>query len=309
MQNNSTAPLRRRPRLLVVELWGLGDLALAVPFLRAATQHANVTLLAKPHAAPILRRFCPEVRLEALTAPWTSFNGKYQLIQWPWAELTGALANLRRERFDAAVSARRDPRDHALLALSGAQLRAGFPRLGSRALLTDLVKSNTPHRAAHWAALAEFFGWDLVPLGKQSARSRRIVIHTGAAQAVREWPRERFEALARELTAQGWNVELIDNSLRDLDALLDHLASADFFIGNDSGPGHLAALSGVPTFTIFGPQLPELFAPTHPASRWIEGAPCAFKPCFDSCRFGSPHCIREIGVEAVTSALTSWLSR
>ena len=53
-------------------------------------------------------------------------------------------------------------------------------------------------------------------------------------------------------------------SLRDLDALLTKLASADRFIGNDSGPGHLAALLGVPTFTIFGPQLPELFAPQHP---------------------------------------------
>jgi len=307
MQNNSTIPTCGRPRLLVVELWGLGDVALAVPFLRAATQQADVTLLAKPHAAPILRRFCPDVRLAALTAPWTNFRGKYRVSEWPWSELARTVGALRGAHFDAAVSARRDPRDHALLALSGAQLRAGFPRLGSRAMLTDTLTAATAHRTAHWAALAEFFGWDPVSTPVKATRGRRIVIHTGAAQAVREWPRERFELLARELTASSWEVDFIDNTLRDLDTLLDRLAGADRFIGNDSGPGHLAALCGVPTFTIFGPQLPELFAPTHPQSAWIEGAPCVFKPCYDTCRFGSPHCIRELTVDAVRDALQPFL--
>ena len=41
-------------RLLVLELWGVGDVALALPFLRIASQRADVTLLAKRHAAAVL---------------------------------------------------------------------------------------------------------------------------------------------------------------------------------------------------------------------------------------------------------------
>ncbi len=94
----------------------------------------------------------------------------------------------------------------------------------------------------------------------------------------------------------------------DLSKLLAMLATADRFIGNDSGPGHLAALLGVPTFTIFGSQLPERFAPQHPQAAWIEGAPCRFKPCADACRFSVPHCIRDVTVAQVVAAVDAWLS-
>ncbi len=92
-------------------------------------------------------------------------------------------------------------------------------------------------------------------------------------------------------------------------ALLDKLDSADRFIGNDSGPGHLAALLGVPTFTLFGPQLPELFAPRHPRAEWIEGAACPYKPCSDYCRFAEPRCLLAIDVESVARRVTRWLEQ
>jgi ADP-heptose:LPS heptosyltransferase len=308
MQSNSPSPPSRR-RLLVLELWGLGDLALAMPFLRIASAHVPVTLVAKPHAAPLLRRFAPQVELIPFVAPWTAFRHKYDLAHWPWSMLTALLSGLRSRRFAAAVSARADPRDHLLLALAGAGLRAGFAHRGSGLFLTDRLTAAHSHRAEHWAAIARHFGWPL-PAARPAPRAgRRLVIHTGAGQPVRAWPRERFEALAARLRASGWNVALLDDSLTELDVLLDTLAAADRFIGNDSGPGHLAALLGVPTFTIFGPQLPALFAPRHPQAAWIDGTACAFKPCFDSCRFATPHCIRELTSEAVTAAVERWLAR
>ena len=300
------------PRLLVVELWGLGDLALAVPFLRAATAHARVTLLAKPHAAPLLRRFAPEVELVPLVAPWTAFRGKYRLHRWPWRELAAVRRTLRAARFDLGVSARPDPRDHALLALAGCGLRLGFLRAGSRLLLTrPLAPPARPHRSEYWRTLAGELDWSLAPEIPRLTppRGQRMVIHTGAGQPVRQWPVERFREIAHRLEAAGWSVTMLDDSLSDVDRLLDTLADADRFIGNDSGPGHLAALLGVPTFTIFGPQLPELFAPQHPQAAWIEGAPCPYKPCFDSCRFAEPFCIRGHSVEIVGSAIDRWLQQ
>ena len=271
-----------------------------------------MTLLAKPHAAALLRRFAPEVGHLPFIAPWTAFHGKYRLHRWTWRELAAVRHTLRAAGFDLGVSARLDPRDHALLALAGCRVRLGFPRAGSRLLLTrPLSPPPRPHRIEYWQSLAHALAWDIAPATPRPAPSlgRRIVIHTGAGRPVRQWPVERFREIARQLEAAGWSVTLLDDSLSDVDLLLDTLAAADRFIGNDSGPGHLAALLGVPTFTIFGPQLPELFAPQHPRAAWIDGAPCPYKPCFDSCRFAEPFCIRGHSVDVVGSAIDRWLQQ
>ena len=39
------------------------------------------------------------------------------------------------------------------------------------------------------------------------------------------------------------------------------LSLCDFYIGNDSGLMHCAAAAGVPTFGLFGPSYPHLYAP------------------------------------------------
>ena len=45
-----------KPKLLVVELWGLGDLVIATPFLQAASERHAVTILAKPYASDLQAR-------------------------------------------------------------------------------------------------------------------------------------------------------------------------------------------------------------------------------------------------------------
>jgi len=298
-----------RPSLLVTELWGLGDVALAIPFLRGATRHAEVTLVAKPHAAPLLRRFAPEVKLEPFDAPWTRFSGKYRLHRWPWRELGKLRRRLREKAFDLGVSARHDPRDHLLLALASARRRSGYPKAGSALLLEKaLPPPAAPHRAEYWNALAAHLGWSSEPPpSRLPAPVRRLAIHPGAAQTVRRWPRDRFEVIGTRLHARGIEVEWLPEH-GDLDALLDRLTEADAFIGNDSGPGHLASLLGVPTFTIFGPQRPEAFAPRHPDAAWIEGAPCPYKPCYDACRFPTPQCLLALEVDDVWRRVDAWLA-
>lgn len=310
MQSFSASPARpAAPRLLVVELWGLGDVALAVPFLRTAARHAQVTLLAKSHAGALLRRFCPEVEVIPLTAPWTAHRGKYRLAQWPWRELSSLVDTLRARRFAVAVSVRADPRDHLLMALTGAGLRAGFPRMGSSLLLTDrLARPADPHRTAAWSALARHLGFGTPPPVAAKPATRDIVIHTGAAQPTREWPRERFEEIATRLRATGRTVTVLDASSGGLDELVATLGATGRFIGNDSGPGHVAALLGVPTFTIMGPYPGNQFHPQHPHAAWVEGAPCVFKPCHDFCRFPQPNCILGVSVNEVWTRLQPWLN-
>lgn len=143
----------------------------------------------------------------------------------------------------------------------------------------------------------------------------KILVHTGAGQAVRVWPLENYRKLVARLRQQQYGVEVAcDPDQRDwwlqageagvatprtVTELLALIDRASVFIGNDSGPGHLAAFSGVPTFTIFGPQLPEWFAPLHPAAEWSDGKACPYKPCKDYCRFASPLCIDRLTEEEV----------
>ncbi|MFA5264978.1 MAG: glycosyltransferase family 9 protein [Opitutaceae bacterium] len=277
----------------------------------AASKQHEVTLLAKPHAAPLLNRFAPDIQLESFEFPWTAFQGKYRLWSWPRSNMIFGLRRLRQKHFALGVSARPDPRDHALLFASGCKRRAGFPGAGSRSLLNRAISTpKSPHRLAHWNALAESLGIAMqldLPLANPKARSRHAVIHTGAGHPVRCWPVERWRSMATRLESAGWSVTVIDDSLKDIGQLLAMLETAERFLGNDSGPGHLAALLGVPTFTLFGPQLPECFSPIHPLSTWLGGAACPYKPCKDKCRFASPECLLSISTDEAWSSISCWL--
>ena len=318
-----------KPKLLVIELWGMGDLAIATPFLQSASELFEVTLVAKPYACDLQARFWKNARVIPFVAPWTAFEDKYHLLTWPWGSLLRLRRQLSRERFDFGLSARWDPRDHLMLKLAGARERLGFPRLHSQIFLTRPLTRPAPsaHRYENWRVMAAALGFTLparnrlkVPTAKTGGR---ILIHTGAGQPVRVWPLDRYREIARRLRQTGWEVQIACDieqrkwwleagesdvatppTLHDLLAELD-LASA--FLGNDSGPGHLAACCGIPTFTLFGPQLPEWFAPLHPMGEVLEGKPCPYKPCFDYCRFPTPICLTNSAVEEVWNRVSAFI--
>jgi ADP-heptose:LPS heptosyltransferase len=326
-----------KSRVLVTELWGLGDLALAIPFLQIASHQADVTLLAKPETAALVKRFAPAVSLEPLIAPWTAFTGKYRLLRWPWGDLEQTRKHLVAGGFELGFSARPDPRDHLLLAVAGVRRRFGFLRPNhlaatvSRAILTDpLPAPANPHRAEYWRALGNAVGWPIPPQAVPTAgheslclpRGSRIVIHSGAGRPTKIWPLDRFCAVVRRLRGNGYSVQVLcdANQLEwwqsqsiecsapiGVAELLAALEGASAFVGNDSGPGHVAALLGVPPFTLFGNQFPAAFAPVHPRAAWIEGSPCPYKPCYDACRFPVPNCLYDISTELMWSRLSAWL--
>ena len=83
-----------KPKLLVVELWGMGDLVIATPFLQAASEKYALTLLAKPYALDLQQRFWPRVNVVPFIAPWTAFQHKYRLWGWPWRQMFSLLEQL-----------------------------------------------------------------------------------------------------------------------------------------------------------------------------------------------------------------------
>jgi ADP-heptose:LPS heptosyltransferase len=319
-----------KKKLLVTEFWGLGDLAIGSTFLKSASAEFDLLLIAKPYAVELGKELWPSVRVLPFVAPWTQFRGKYRLLNWPWKEMRGLLKQVRSFSPDIALSGRCDPRDHLILSLSGAPRRIGFPRTGSQTLLTDPLPSvgQDAPRTAQWDRLGQALQIETIASAGSTLNSKqlpkRAVVHTGAAQALRVWPIDRYNRLIALLLEQGWEVEIICddsqiNQWKEFERkphtpknptdLIEVLKRGQLFIGNDSGPGHLAAALGIPTFTVFGPQRPEWFLPNHPKAGWIEGKPCPHKPCFDYCRFPTPTCILENSFEEVSSKLQDWISR
>ena len=254
-----------KPKLLVVELWGLGNLVIATPLLRAAAEHFDITLLAKPYALDLQRRLWPGVRVVPFVAPWTAFKNKYRLWQWPWREIIKLRNRMAGEHFDYGISARRitspplsgDLRDHLLLKLFGVQHRIGFPFLRRRFFLTQAVVHPEPeaHRYESWRAVARALQLELPPREKifipAAPRRETVLIHSGAGQPVRVWPLENYRRLAarlreKKIPAQiacdpdqrGWWLKAGETrmatpaTVAELIALIDR---AGAFIGNDSG--------------------------------------------------------------------------
>ena len=200
-------------KILVLELWGMGDLTFTTPLLRRALEEGHeVHVLGKEYARALLQPTFPDLQFFAVDMPWCRYRGKYRLWRWNWAELGSLIWQLRSERYDAVVSVRNDPRDHLLMRLIGARERYGFPVQGSRFFLTHGVKRSLPrkqHKVEDWRDLGTAMG---LP-GMESAepelavgaystphsqallpgRTKPVIcLHTGARIAVRRWPAPYF---------------------------------------------------------------------------------------------------------------------
>jgi heptosyltransferase-2 len=193
--------------------------------------------------------------------------------------------------------------------------------LGSKHFLTEPLAKPDPreHRYEYWRVIATALDLPLPPRDvlpfPPLVTAKSVLIHSGAGQPVRVWPLERYRLLAKRLRAKGhrvivvcdadqrsWWMEAGESQVgtpETVSELMSFINQAGVFIGNDSGPGHLAASCGVPTFTVFGPQLPEWFAPLHPAAAWLEGKACPYRPCSDYCRFERPRCLWNLSEEEV----------
>jgi heptosyltransferase-3 len=95
------------------------------------------------------------------------------------------------------------------------------------------------------------------------------VIHPFSGSPRKNWPLERFRAVAEILSRRMpvfWCAgpeEELPEAVRfpDLRGLARWLSAASVYIGNDSGISHLAAACGVPVVALFGPGNPQVWAP------------------------------------------------
>jgi heptosyltransferase-2 len=168
----------------------------------------------------------------------------------------------------------------------------------------------------------EIFARNLLDRINKSDRDLLIALGPGASWSFRRWPPSRFIELGNWLQENykahiliyGGKDELElalhierglhktqtvnlagKTTLREMASLLKH---CKLFIGNDSGPLHVAAASGVPVIDFFGPADYNRFRPWGAQHEVLcLGLSCS--PCPERCLFDEPRCIKGISVNHV----------
>jgi len=152
---------------------------------------------------------------------------------------------------------------------------------------------------------------------------RVVAVHPGSGGKSKNWPGDKFTGLAAQLAAGGAAVIVLEGEAEEdhprsgdrlrwapgvlrvinyeLIRVAALLARCDWYVGNDSGISHLAALQGVPSTVIFGPTDPAIWAPGRGESVTVVRRPVPCAPCTakqrDQC--AERRCLTEIGVDAI----------
>jgi ADP-heptose:LPS heptosyltransferase len=158
----------------------------------------------------------------------------------------------------------------------------------------------------------------------------------GGHSALKQWPLENFAAIGRWLqTERGATIVIVGGpgdaplaaelqaclpgrvinaagktGLRELGAILTRCGA---YLGNDSGPTHIASAAGLPLIALFGSSCRHRFAPLNRSRvvyRELACGPCHQGHMPDRCTrciYDKPRCMHEITVSEVQSALETLL--
>lgn len=257
-------------RVAVIRLRSLGDCVLTTP------------------ALALLKRFRPDVRLTVVVEPRfrAIFEGNPD-VQEIRAGFTTA---------DLAINFHGGPRSMAMTL--GSRWRAGFAHHRGSFLYSHQIPraqeilgvERRVHTAEHLASAMFWLGvpQSEVPRARLFAGAAPdgppyAVIHPFASAPNKTWPAERFAQAARRLgglepvflagptddTAPFSAFRVWKN--QPIERVKNLMSGASLFLGNDSGPAHIAAAFGVPVIVMFGNSDPVAWAPWRTESQVFSG--------------------------------------
>jgi ADP-heptose:LPS heptosyltransferase len=175
------------------------------------------------------------------------------------------------------------------------------------------------HQTQYYLELLNLFGIAATPYPASSNTKREslAILHPGASKKERAWHLERFVEIGEKLQEEGWKVLFVSGeelhlngfpltvkpTLKEFTGLLKRCS---LFIGNDSGPLHLAQQCGASVIGVYGPGDPRItgLRPVSPGQVIYHSFPCS--PCrqrfFTECdpsSNGKPFCIETISAGEV----------
>ena len=314
----------RGRRFLIVRLGSLGDVIHAIPAVAALIGHsqARVDWIVDPRYVDLVKT------VEGIGAVIPFDTRQDSLI--------GTARRLRGERYDAVVDLQGLLKSAMLARIAGGRRTIGFtsPHLREPLARFFYTETHDPGDAVHvihkGLALMRALGVQdttvRFPLGllPQTRPDGYVLLNPGAAWPNKQWPPERFGALAavirerhglrsvvlwgpgeEELAAAVVNASKGAAQAAPPTTIVDIVAlarGAHVMISGDTGPLHIAGAVGTPIVALFGPTRAERNGPWSPADISIS----RFSQCVchyeRRCRRTQP-CIDDISVDTVIDAV------
>jgi ADP-heptose:LPS heptosyltransferase len=329
----------------------LGDLIMTLPALHWVRQNRpemKIGLLVGSWAKPMITGiaelydacyFADHFMLDRSARPLKEKLARH------WQSWKLAAAQVRRDGYDAAIECYPFLQNSIpLLYASGIPVRVGFTSGGFGPLLTHearWVHASRPFHDYPRDLLQMLFSdhpldhelnpyYPAPPRSQARPKAPYVIMQTGTGNPIREWPEDRWTALAKELAARGVSIviagagprerqraarisdALAPQAILDLcdrlswDEFADLVAGAAHVICLESSTSHIAAAFRIPS-TVIMPATndPKQFGPANPKAKILTFAtPCA--PCFRSGGCDHMACIVRVSAgDAAGSVLDS----
>jgi heptosyltransferase-3 len=265
------ARLPSRSRIAVIRLRSMGDCVLTTP------------------ALALLKAYRPDLQVRVVVEP--RFAGVFE-DNPDVDEISPRVGG----RVDMALNLHGGTRSMWMTLASGAKFGVGFAHHRFSGIYSQRIpraqeilgEERPVHTAEHLASAMFWLGVPLSEIprakliaGMPPSYPPYVVLHPFAATAEKTWPAERFIAAADKMQAAGLLPVIVAGPADDatafskfqvlrkppLSELKSLMSGADLFIGNDSGPAHVAAAFGIPVVVLFGPSDPVTWAPWRTEAR------------------------------------------
>ena len=172
-----------------------------------------------------------------------------------------------------------------------------------KALHTYGIQPGKPYAVIHPTATYETKRWNASGFAEMAAYLKNKYDLPSVFLCMRE----EEEVLNEVEKSASWPLpRAVDWPLQDVMALI---SGAKIFLGNDSGPAHVAAAARIPVAVIFGSSNSTTWKPWQAIDSAVIQNEFACNPCAgDRCReYGEPRCILSITAEQVKGSVDSLL--
>jgi heptosyltransferase-2 len=341
------------PKILVFHTAFVGDIILVLPLVQRIKEiwpASRIAVAAIPSVAPVLQNH-PAIA-EIIKYDKRRTDGG----MWGMMKLA---RKLRHQEFDLAFVPHRSIRSAAIVSLAGIPRRIGFSTSTGRFLLTDAVRYRKDlHEIDRNLSLLGALGkdWhqalpslypdndDVAIVDNELLRCvgdlhppRLIGFAPGSVWNTKRWPPEKFTALGRMISDEGFRIVMIggpddstlceeiarrigDRGILNSAGRLTLLQSAEMIrrcqvlVSNDSAPVHMAVAMRTPVVAIFGPTVPQFgFAPRGSFDAVVETDGLHCRPCGmhggEQCPVGTFDCMLRIDPERVRTAVVNLVSK
>ena len=345
--NFQSSGARRGPRVLIVRMGAMGDVLHAMPAVAALRErHPEwfVGWVIEPRWESLLRVQNAASRGAAMPLVDRTFLAasrewkKHPLGRATLSEFFGLRRAMQAERFDLCVDMQGLIRTAVIGRMAGARRFVGRarPREGpARWLYKERVQTLAPHVIEQGCELlGTAVGESLSPVRvtlpvdekAEASLSERlasdgpfVLLAPTAGWGAKEWPAERYGAVAAALGHAGFRVVVNASSAEEPTAkavvaasdghavalpgsmaeLIALVRRVEMVIAGDTGPLHLAAALGKPVVALFGPTDPARTGPYGTQSRVLRHA----ESRTDHSRHAMPECgLLQITVDEVVTA-------